>query len=307
MQSEVMLAQIQDYLQKSNEGSPGMAEDIIEAAGERFKEILSRTFNQDRRAFRVSMSNSGRPACQLVMERDGVLGEKKDAAFRMKMLIGDVVEILLRAVMESAGVKIMASNQKVSLPLDEYITVRGELDFDIGGYVWDAKTASNWSFKNKWKAGFDHIEQYDDFGYCAQLYGYAEAKGVKAGGWIVVNKETGDLAVVPAKDTPKYRKKHIDKLTHNVYKVLDTERPFTREFEDEEETFYGKPTGNRVLGFTCSWCDWKTKCWPNLVKKPQAKSKAKNPKMVWYTEYHEETDEAKVEEEQRKTAAKPAA
>jgi len=301
MDAQVIKAKITHYLQEANEGSPGMAEDIIEAAGERFKEVLSRAFNKDRRNFRVSMSNAGRPACQLVMERDGVQAEAKEAGFRMKMLIGDAVEIILRAVMEASGINIQESNKKVELKLDEYITVLGELDWKIDGEVWDGKSSSKWAFENKWRSGFDYIEKHDDFGYCAQLYGYAEAEDAKAGGWIVVNKETGELDVVPAKDSPAKRKEHLQKLTQTVYKVLDTQRPFTREFSDEPETFYGKETGNRVLGFTCGWCDFKYSCWPGLKKKPAAKSKAKNPKMTYYTVYNEAT----ISEEQGKEAPEP--
>ena len=59
-----------------------------------------------------------------------------------------------------------------------------------------------------------------------------------------------------------------------------------RKFTDAiEETFRGKPTGNKVLGFACSFCPYKLPCWGSKLQLlPQQQSKGKNPKWVWYTE-----------------------
>lgn len=291
MQGQLILARINDYLHRANEGAPGMSKEVIEEAAERFKQVLNKTFNETRSGnFRVYMSNAGKPACQMVMERMGAPKEKQTAAFRMKMLIGDIAEITLRAIMKSSGVPVNASNIKVELPIAEGISLRGEYDFDIGGSIWDTKSSSNWGFKNKWGSGFSYIEEHDNFGYVAQLYGYSEASKKPVGGWVVLNKETGELMAVDANDTPEYRKKHLDKLKHNVFKVLDLERPFTREFQDEEEKFYGKPTGNRLLGYTCSMCEWRFACWPGLLRKPKAKSEARNRQMIYYTQYSEDNE-----------------
>jgi hypothetical protein len=52
-----------------------------------------------------------------------------------------------------------------------------------------------------------------------------------------------------------------------------------------EEFFYKKPTGNRVLNVSCSFCPYKRPCWGNKIQYlPQQQSKSKNPKWVWYTE-----------------------
>jgi hypothetical protein len=288
MEGQLILAKVEDYLQRANQGAPGMDEAVIQEAGERFKDILRRTFNESRSGnFRIYMSNAGKPSCQLTMERNGAPKEPQTAAFRFKMLMGDASEIILRAVLKGSGVTIDASNVKVTLPLFPGIDVRGEYDFKINGRIWDAKSASRWSFENKWANGFSHIEQYDDFGYCGQLYGYAEADKAKVGGFIVVCKETGKLAAVEAIDTIEYRTKHLNRLKENVVKVLDTERPFERNFSDVAETFYGKPTGNRTLGITCGFCEFKYSCWPGLQRKNQAQSQAVNKKMIHYTVYDE--------------------
>ena len=55
--------------------------------------------------------------------------------------------------------------------------------------------------------------------------------------------------------------------------------------KDIEEFYNKKPTGNRVLGFTCSFCPYKRSCWGDKIKYlPQQQSKGKTPKYIWYTE-----------------------
>ena len=59
-------------------------------------------------------------------------------------------------------------------------------------------------------------------------------------------------------------------------------------FEDSAETWRTKPTGNRRLGITCGFCDYKHACWENLKELPSVMSKAKIPPMVYYTELKDE-------------------
>jgi hypothetical protein len=311
MDGNIILARVQGYLQSANDGAPGMSEETIQEAGERFKDIMRKTFNESRKGnFRMYMSNAGKPSCQLVMERNGAAKEAQPYSFRMKMLIGDITEITLRAVMKASGVPIDSSNQKVELRLNDIVSLRGEYDFNISGRIWDAKSSSGWTFKNKWGAGFDYVEQHDTFGYCAQLFGYAEAIKAKAGGWFVVNKETGEIICVEAKDTPEIRAKHLAKLEANVLNVLDVEKPFERLYPDELETFYSKPTGNRKLGFTCSMCEYKWSCWPGLKGRMQVKSEARNPRYQFYSVFDpksEEVDVKPVGKKQGEKVTKPRA
>ena len=69
---------------------------------------------------------------------------------------------------------------------------------------------------------------------------------------------------------------------------LNTNQPFKRQFEDVEEFFNRKPTGNRVLAKECTFCAYKKPCWENLQYLPQKESKAMNPKYFWYTKVKEE-------------------
>ena len=284
MDSQIILMKIQNYLQKANTHAPGMSEEIIQEAGEQVKAVLRMTFNETRGdKFRIRMSNVGKPTCQLMMERDGADKEAQPYSFRMKMLIGEITELVLKAVILGSGVHIASANEKVALKLDDMITINGSYDLDIGG-IWDVKSASRYSYENKF-VNFTTLEQDDPFGYCGQLFGYAEASNKRARGWIAVNKETGDIKTVDAIDTPETRKKHLDKLRENVYKLVDLEAPFVRSFQDEEETFYKVPTGNRKLGMSCGFCEYKWSCWEGLQQKQMVKTTSTNPKLVYYTKY----------------------
>jgi hypothetical protein len=79
-------------------------------------------------------------------------------------------------------------------------------------------------------------------------------------------------------------------------KALKDKVPFKRQYDDIAETFRGKPTGNRVLGFVCSYCPYKLPCWGSKLQLlQQQQSKGKNPKWVWYTEVNNPKQEEKSE------------
>ena len=81
------------------------------------------------------------------------------------------------------------------------------------------------------------------------------------------------------------------------YKALKENKPFSKCYDDVAETFRSKPTGNRVLGFVCSYCPYKLPCWgkDKLQLLPQQQSKGKNPKWVWYTEVNNPKQDEAIE------------
>ena len=124
---------------------------------------------------------------------------------------------------------------------------------------------------------WDSLNKGDAFGYVSQLAGYAKAAGKKAGGWWVINKQDGNFKYVPADIDVETE---VKKIKNNI-KATDT---FERCFEPEEETFRGKPTGNKILPITCRFCSYRKSCHPSLQELPQKMSKAKDPKIVAYVD-----------------------
>ena len=247
-------------------------------------EALNRQFGKrtKRRKFHLRMSNIGRPSCQLWFEKNQP--EKSDplpTTFVMNMMLGDIVEAVFKGLMKEAKIKFEDSD-KVHLDVaDEKVS--GTYDLVLNDAVDDIKSASDWSYRNKFES-FDTLSSDDAFGYVGQLAGYAKALGKKAGGWWVVNKANGSFKYVPAENIDVDNE--VKKLEENV-KVVKS-NVFKRCYESEEETFRGKPTGNRVLSKTCSFCRYKHSCWENLQELPSLLSKAKEPKIVSYVSIRKE-------------------
>lgn len=285
---------IQSYLDRANAGPVEVPEELIEEFGEACKAAFRKQFTEPRKGFTLRMSNIGRPTCQLQMEKSGAPSETPPYNHKIKMLLGDLGEAVLITVMKLAGVKVKAVQQPVKLELLNGTALSGTLDVIIETdkeRVYDVKTASNWSFQNKFGKGFEAVAEDDTFGYVGQGYGYSKAVGKPFGGWIVLKKETGEIAVVEAPED-KVRAEAIYKDTNEVVDLLNSDAPFQRCFEPEAETFRKKPTGNRVLCTACSFCDFKQACWPDLQFRAETCSEAKSPKFKWYTYVDPKYDEA---------------
>ena len=274
------------FLDRATDGERVLSDANINKIAEDIKEALHRQFGSqnNRKEFRLRMSNIGRPTCQLWFEKNHP--EKAlpfPNNFVMNMMLGDIVEAVFKGLLRQAGVA-YEDSKKVSMELKIDKKIEGTYDIVMDDAVDDIKSASDWSYKNKFES-FDTLASEDTFGYVGQLAGYAQATNKRAGGWWVINKANGNFKYVPADGLDLT--KEIDKLSSNLDTVESNE--FKRCFEPVEETFRGKPTGNKVLTKTCSFCRYKHACWENLQEIPSLVSQAKIPKIVSYIEIGKET------------------
>ena len=276
---------VHQYLENAKGRGTNMADSTLDKICDDIRAALVRQFGSDakRGKFKPRMSNIGRPTCQLWYDKN-----KPEAAlprsttFVMNMMIGDIVEAVFKGLLTEAGVT-YEENEKTSVEFSDGTTVNGTADISINGSVDDIKSASDWSYRNKFES-YDTLARFDDFGYVAQLAGYAKGLDKQAGGWWVINKANGNFKYVPADGLNLT--KEIDKLSTNLDVVESNE--FKRCFEPVEETFRGKPTGNKVLTKTCSFCRYKHACWKGLQEIPSLVSQAKIPKIVSYVEIAKE-------------------
>jgi hypothetical protein len=148
----------------------------------------------------------------------------------------------------------------VTLDLPNGKSIKGEYDMELDGKIDDVKSASPWSYKNKFE-NFETLKMGDSFGYIAQLVGYAEGAGKDVGGWWVVNKANGEFKYVPADGVDK--EAELAKIEALV-DYIENDEPFERCFEPEPETYYKKQSGNLVLPQECKFCNFKHKCHKNL-------------------------------------------
>ena len=269
---------LHQYFENAVKGKTTMSDKTIKQVATDVASAMQRQFGgtKSRRDFRIRMSNVGRPSCQLWYEKNKP--EKAlpfPSSFIMNMMLGDIVEAVFKGVMTEAGIQ-YEDAKEVSLDVGES-TVSGTYDIVVDGAVDDIKSASDWSYRNKFES-YDTLAESDGFGYVGQLAGYAKASGKKVGGWWVVNKANGQFKYVPASSIDV--DEEVKKLEANVNVVKSN--VFKRCFESVEETFRGKATGNRILNITCSFCRYKNSCWENLQELPSLLSKAKEPKIVSY-------------------------
>jgi hypothetical protein len=282
-----ILIKVQKYLDKVSKSPVQADKKLVEEFGEACKNALLKQFTDDRRSkFEIRMSNAGRPLCQLQMEAKGVKGEGQPYNVKIRNTFGDLIEALALFIMKSAGVNVKNEQKKVTYEF-EGNKIEGKQDVEIENKIWDIKSASPYSFDKKFgeEGGFQEVVKDDTFGYASQGFLYSESQNKDFGGWIAINKSTGEWAVC---ETPKlvepYKSEAIKKAKDNVKAIKDG-IPFKRQYDAIEETFRGKPTGNKVLGLACSFCPYKLPCWGSKLQLlPQQQSKGKNPKWVWYTE-----------------------
>ena len=292
-----ILLKVQQYLDNVSKSPVKLDKQLVQEFGEACKNALLKQFEEPRRdKFEPRMSNIGRPLCQLQMEAKGVKGEGQPYNVKMRNTFGDMIEALSIFVMKSAGVDIVNEQKKVTYKFNGE-KIEGRQDVEIDGKVWDIKSASPYSFEKKFgeAGGFNEVVREDSFGYASQGFLYGESQSKKFGGWIAINKSTGEWTVCETPASVDEHKQKALKLAKDNFNALKEGKPFKRCYDDVAETFRTKPTGNRVLGFVCSYCPYKLPCWgrDKLQLLPQQQSKGKNPKWVWYTAVTNPREETK--------------
>ena len=275
---------INQYLEDATSGKSSMSEETIQQIGKDVMDSVRRQFGggNKRDEFRLRMSNIGKPTCQLWFAKNKP--EKalpKPTTFVMNMLLGDIVEAAFKGIITEAGVAYEDEDNFVQLELNED-TIHGSYDLIMDGALDDVKSASDWSYRNKFES-YDTLSKGDSFGYIGQLAGYAKATGKKAGGWWVVNKANGNIKYVPADGLD------LDAEIAKIQDTLDTvnKNEFKRCFNPVPETFRGKPSGNTILNPNCKFCDFRFECFPELQELPSKVSQARVKPTVSYITVNE--------------------
>ena len=200
---------------------------------------------KENKQFTLRMSNVGKPARQLYYNNKYNNSNDLDSPTLIKFLYGHILEEVLIFLVKLAGHTVTDEQKEVILN-----DVKGHIDCKIDGEVVDIKTASSFAFK-KFKNGT--LREDDPFGYLSQLAGYETAEGTSNGGFLVINKESGELTL--------YRPEDLDKP--NV-KVLINKIKDIFKFDELPERCYNlTPSGtkgNMKLPRGCVYCHFKTEC-----------------------------------------------
>jgi len=196
--------------------------------------------------FTVRMSNVGKPSRQMWFEKRDPNGRGSvDGATQIKFLYGHVLEEIVLMLVRMAGHNVTDEQKEVVVD-----GIVGHMDCKINGQVVDVKSASKFAF-NKFKNGT--LSSDDPFGYLGQLAGYEKAEGTDDGGFLVINKESGELCMYVPDDLDK---PNIETKIHTLLDELKLDTPPELCYNPIPD---GKK-GNMQLPKGCSWCKYKYEC-----------------------------------------------
>lgn len=240
---------IYKHLENLSAGEPlPLTEEDIDKTVEDIRAALKswatpRKQNED---FSVRMSNAGKPHRQLWYEKRDPQGRSDiDGPTQIKFLYGHLLEEIVLMLVRMAKHEVTDEQKEVVVE-----GVTGHMDCKINGEVVDVKTASRFAF-NKFRDG--RLAQDDPFGYLGQLAGYEEAEGTSEGGFLVLNKESGELCMYVPDDLDK---PNIKFKINQLIPSLDLDTPPDYCYDPIED---GKK-GNMKLAKGCSWCKYKYEC-----------------------------------------------
>lgn len=244
-----LVPDIYEKLEALSNGEPlPLNEDVLDQTLANIKESILGWANPSERnkEFTLRMSNIGRPLRQLWYESRAERSEHVPSApDQIKFLYGHILEEIVLMLARVAGHDV--SDQQKDAEVEG---ISGHMDCKIDGEVVDVKTASRFAFV-KFKNGT--LLDDDPFGYLTQLASYEASEGTSNGGFLVINKESGDLCLYRPDDLEKpnapekikYVKEAIslDNIPYRCYAPIAD----------------GK-SGNMKLPKNCVFCPFKFEC-----------------------------------------------
>lgn len=196
--------------------------------------------------FTVRMSNVGKPSRQMWFEKRDPSGRGDvDGATQIKFLYGHILEEIVLMLVRMSGHSVTDEQKEVTVN-----GIVGHMDCKINGQVVDVKSASKFAF-NKFMKGT--LADDDPFGYLGQLAGYEKAEGTDEGGFLVINKESGELCMYVPDDLDK---PNIDTKINTLLDELKLDTPPELCYTPIPD---GKK-GNMQLPKGCTWCKYKHDC-----------------------------------------------
>jgi len=231
--------------------SNGKPANVTEENMDKFLKNIKEAFNSWNNPVRekdgkLRMSVLGKPPRQLWYDRFSPKKTKSyDASLNIKFLYGHILEHLLLYLAELTGHKIGDQQKKVEID-----NIKGHIDATVDGEVCDVKSASSFSFK-KFKTG--ELVGDDPFGYHAQLSGYETGMGTNGGGFLVMDKSSGDVCFYKPDELAK---PNVTTLIKTLQDTLKSKTPPEKCYQLSETK-----GGNKSLPIGCQFCTHKWECY----------------------------------------------
>ena len=222
-------------------------DELLNELGDKIKQTIKTWATpQNRNKFTLRMSNIGRPARQLYYSNQQTQDITHSPETQIKFLYGHLLEDILIFFVKLSGHVVTDEQKEVTVN-----GIKGHMDCRIDGEVIDIKTASNYAFK---KFKNKTLRDDDPFGYISQLAGYEKSEGTNNGGFLALNKESGELALYQPEELDK---PNVKSLISNLLEILLS-------YNKAPEKCY-KPVpaglkGNMKLPVGCLYCAYKIEC-----------------------------------------------
>ena len=245
---ETVVEDIYEVVGRLGQGETiNVKEEHIDAYGEFMKQALKDWLTpRANQQPMLRMSNIGKPMRQLWYDMNSELKATGVTAPTMiKFLYGHILERVVLFLTELAGHVVTDEQKEININ-----GILGHMDCKIDGEVVDIKSASNFAFQ-KFKNGT--LAENDIFGYMAQLSGYETAEGTDKGGFLAINKETGELALYCPEELDKI---NIDDRINKVRKSISSKTPPELCYRPIPEG----SSGNFKLARECTYCPHKFEC-----------------------------------------------
>ena len=165
---------------------------------------------------------------------------------RIKFFYGHMLEAFLLFLCKVANHDVRDMQREVELN-----GIKGHIDAIIDDVVTDAKSSSSFGFR-KFSRG--DLFSDDPFGYLYQISGYIQSLDMERGAFLAIDKQYGDLALLPIEDMDVLDASA--RIDHLRDVLANKEQPPERCHDEDVEN-----SGNKSLCSQCRWCHHKYNCW----------------------------------------------
>tara|TARA_R110002020_G_scaffold112483_4_gene258778 strand:+ start:863 stop:1732 length:870 start_codon:yes stop_codon:yes gene_type:complete len=223
------------------------AKELSDQAGKNIAQhIFNAVYEERKLKTNLRLSQIGKPMRQIWYSSKGIKAEEIDGPTYIKFLYGNILEELLIALSELSGHKVTEAQEELNVD-----GIKGHQDARVDGVLVDFKSASNFAFN---KFNTNELSKRDPFGYIHQLTAYAKSKKDKIASWVIINKQTGEIAV---SNLHEMEMPDVSKKITEVKDVVAKDNPPPRCYDDIPDGV----SGNRRLDFGCVYCVYKLHCW----------------------------------------------
>ena len=233
---------------------------IAMQAGREVEEAIKNAFEPYENKNELRMSSIGRCERAQWYAVKGYTPEEIEGSVYLTFLQGHILEAVLVALIKLAGHDVQDQQKKHTVE-----GINGSQDCTIDGELVDIKTASAWSWDNKFSE--DGIKD-DAFGYIKQLSGYGKTEDRKDGYFLAFNKNKSTLKLCRQK-----LEEDIDTYIVDLKDKMESDTPPMRL---ANATTFSKAEAKEKLCMTCAFCGFKEDCYGSLIAKPVPSGKITN-------------------------------